>query len=59
MHDFTVTAVNDKIDTVAGTRSFTLVVNHPGIIWTGTRVCLRNKYLILTYYSGRVRRARA
>ncbi|KAI0794351.1 hypothetical protein C8Q74DRAFT_1365816 [Fomes fomentarius] len=34
VHDFTVTAVNDKIDTVAGTRSFTLVVNHPGIIWT-------------------------
>ncbi|RPD64072.1 hypothetical protein L226DRAFT_544758 [Lentinus tigrinus ALCF2SS1-7] len=33
-HDFTVTAVNDKIDDAAGTRSFTLVVNHPGIIWT-------------------------
>ncbi|KAI0364703.1 hypothetical protein BV20DRAFT_1029237 [Pilatotrama ljubarskyi] len=31
---FTVTAVNDKIDEVAGTRSFTLLVNHPGIIWT-------------------------
>ena len=34
-HDFTVTAVNDKVDEAAGTRSFTLVVNHPGIIWTG------------------------
>ncbi|THH28363.1 hypothetical protein EUX98_g5818 [Antrodiella citrinella] len=33
-HDFSVTAVNDTIDTVAGTRSFTLVVRHPGIIWT-------------------------
>ena len=34
-HDFTVTAVNDKVDPVDGTRSFTLLVNHPGIIWTG------------------------
>ncbi|KAI0705019.1 hypothetical protein C8T65DRAFT_653452 [Cerioporus squamosus] len=33
-HDFTVTAANDKIDESAGTRSFTLVVSHPGIIWT-------------------------
>ncbi|KAI0676099.1 hypothetical protein C8Q78DRAFT_369024 [Trametes maxima] len=33
-HDFTVTAINDKIDEAAGTRNFTLVVNHPGIIWT-------------------------
>ncbi|KAI0358143.1 hypothetical protein OH77DRAFT_1421438 [Trametes cingulata] len=33
-HGFSVTAVNDKIDEAAGTRSFTLVVNHPGIIWT-------------------------
>ncbi|OJT03270.1 hypothetical protein TRAPUB_6137 [Trametes pubescens] len=33
-HDFTVTAINNKIDEVAGTRSFTLVVNHPAIIWT-------------------------
>ncbi|KAI0630537.1 hypothetical protein C8Q77DRAFT_1211545 [Trametes polyzona] len=33
-HDFTVTAINDKIDKEAGTRSFTLVVSHPGIIWT-------------------------
>ncbi|KAI8985766.1 hypothetical protein BD414DRAFT_462425 [Trametes punicea] len=33
-HDFTVTAVNDTVDEVAGTRSFTMVVNHPGIIWT-------------------------
>ncbi|KAI0718042.1 hypothetical protein C8T65DRAFT_706971 [Cerioporus squamosus] len=33
-HDFTVTAVNDKIDEAAGTRSLTLIVTHPGIIWT-------------------------
>ncbi|RDX50882.1 hypothetical protein OH76DRAFT_1555381 [Lentinus brumalis] len=33
-HDFTVTAVNDKIDEAAGTRSFTLLVTHPRIIWT-------------------------
>ncbi|TCD68032.1 hypothetical protein EIP91_011643 [Steccherinum ochraceum] len=33
-HDFSVTAVNDTIDAKAGTRSFTLVVQHPGIIWT-------------------------
>ena len=33
--DFKVTAINDKIDQIAGTRSFTLVVTHPGIIWTG------------------------
>ncbi|KAM5532207.1 hypothetical protein V8D89_014107 [Ganoderma adspersum] len=31
---FKVTAINDKIDEAAGTRSFTLVVTHPGIIWT-------------------------
>ncbi|KAI0766101.1 hypothetical protein BD413DRAFT_605949 [Trametes elegans] len=33
-HGFTVTAENDTTDDVAGTRSFTLVVTHPGIIWT-------------------------
>ncbi|OSX64019.1 hypothetical protein POSPLADRAFT_1065412 [Postia placenta MAD-698-R-SB12] len=33
-HDFTVTAVNNKIDTAAGTRSLTLKIYHPGIIWT-------------------------
>lgn len=31
---FTVTAVNDTTDTVAGTRQLTLLVTHPGIIWT-------------------------
>ena len=35
-HDFTVSAVNDTIDEKAGTRSLTLVIKHPGIIWTGT-----------------------
>ncbi|GBE89509.1 Putative endoplasmic reticulum metallopeptidase [Sparassis crispa] len=33
-HDFTITAANDTIDAAAGTRSLTLVINHPGIIWT-------------------------
>ncbi|TCD69495.1 hypothetical protein EIP91_007425 [Steccherinum ochraceum] len=33
-HTFSVTAINDTIDAKAGTRSFTLIVNHPGIIWT-------------------------
>ncbi|CAL1714519.1 unnamed protein product [Somion occarium] len=33
-YDFGVSAVNDTIDTVAGTRTFTLVVRHVDIIWT-------------------------
>lgn len=33
-HDFTVIAANDVIDEAAGTRSLTIVVKHPGIIWT-------------------------
>ncbi|OBZ74192.1 putative endoplasmic reticulum metallopeptidase 1 [Grifola frondosa] len=33
-HDFTVFATNDTIDLAARTRGLTLVVNHPGIIWT-------------------------
>ncbi|KZT10195.1 uncharacterized protein LAESUDRAFT_756379 [Laetiporus sulphureus 93-53] len=33
-HDFTISAVNDTIDRVAGTRSLTISVSHPGIIWT-------------------------
>ncbi len=42
-HDFTVTAVNDKIDEAAGTRSFTLLVTHPRIIWTGASLaCTRS-----------------
>ena len=36
-HGFIVSATNDTIDRVAGTRSLTLVVRHPGIIWTGAR----------------------
>ncbi|KAJ6614116.1 hypothetical protein B0H10DRAFT_2046102 [Mycena sp. CBHHK59/15] len=31
---FSLTAVNDVTDLVAGTRSFQLQVNHPGLIWT-------------------------
>lgn len=34
--EFTLKAVNDKIDEKAGTRSLTLEIDHPGIIWTGT-----------------------
>ncbi|PCH44600.1 hypothetical protein WOLCODRAFT_26882 [Wolfiporia cocos MD-104 SS10] len=33
-HDFTIVALNNSMDRVAGTRSLTLAVNHPGIIWT-------------------------
>jgi hypothetical protein len=32
---FKVEAVNDTIDAVAGTRSLTLQITHPGLIWTG------------------------
>ncbi|KAF8576245.1 hypothetical protein K439DRAFT_1640647 [Ramaria rubella] len=31
---FQVSAVNDVVDTTAGTRSLTLQIDHPGIIWT-------------------------
>ncbi|KAF8217155.1 hypothetical protein K438DRAFT_1798365 [Mycena galopus ATCC 62051] len=31
---FTLSAVNDVTDLAAGTRSFTLQINHPGLIWT-------------------------
>ena len=33
--EFVISTVNDKIDEAAGTRSFTLKVYHPGVIWTG------------------------
>ncbi|EKM50065.1 uncharacterized protein PHACADRAFT_153387 [Phanerochaete carnosa HHB-10118-sp] len=33
-YSFAVSAVNDHIDTAAGTRKLTLKVTHPGIIWT-------------------------
>ena len=32
---FRVEAVNDKVDASAGTRSLTLEITHPGLIWTG------------------------
>jgi hypothetical protein len=32
---FRVEAVNDTIDVLAGTRSLTLEITHPGVIWTG------------------------
>jgi hypothetical protein len=32
---FKIEAVNDTIDVVAGTRSLTLQITHPGLIWTG------------------------
>ncbi|TFY54790.1 hypothetical protein EVG20_g9564, partial [Dentipellis fragilis] len=32
--EFTVSAVNDMVDLKAGTRSLTLKVTHPGVIWT-------------------------
>ncbi|KAH9926926.1 uncharacterized protein B0H18DRAFT_1084873 [Fomitopsis serialis] len=33
-HGFAVSATNDTIDRAAGTRSLTLVIRHPGIIWS-------------------------
>ena len=38
VYDFGVSAVNDTIDTTAGTRTFTLVVKHEDIIWTSSRL---------------------
>ena len=32
---FTITAVNDVVDRIAGTRSLKLQIDHPGLIWTG------------------------
>jgi hypothetical protein len=32
---FKVEAVNDTFDVLAGTRSLTLEITHPGVIWTG------------------------
>jgi hypothetical protein len=32
---FKVEAFNDTIDALAGTRSLTLQITHPGLIWTG------------------------
>jgi hypothetical protein len=33
---FTITALDDVKDHAAGTRSLTLRIDHPGLIWTGT-----------------------
>lgn len=35
---FSVSAINDIRDTDAGTRSLTLEVKHPGLIWSGTYI---------------------
>ena len=32
---FKVEAVNNRVDLAAGTRSLTLQITHPGLIWTG------------------------
>jgi hypothetical protein len=32
---FKIEAVNDTVDVVVGTRSLTLQITHPGLIWTG------------------------
>ena len=34
--EFIISAENDTRDSEAGTRSFTLKIYHPGVIWTGT-----------------------
>jgi len=35
---FKVEAVNDTVDALAGTRSLTLQITHPGVIWTGKQL---------------------
>lgn len=35
VENIVVSAVNETVDAVAGTRSFTLQVYHPGVIWVG------------------------
>lgn len=37
---FSVSAINDFHDKEAGTRSLTLEVKHPGIIWSGKSICV-------------------
>jgi hypothetical protein len=32
---FRIEAVNNTVDVLAGTRSLTLEITHPGLIWTG------------------------
>lgn len=36
---FVIEAINDVIDEGKQTRSLTLRVRHPGVIWTGTLAC--------------------
>ena len=33
-HNFTVFAVNNSVDEEKGIRNLTMVIHHPGIIWT-------------------------
>ena len=35
---FRVEAINDTVDVSAGTRSLTLEITHPGLIWTGEKL---------------------
>ena len=35
---FKVEVVNDTVDALAGTRSLTLQIAHPGLIWTGKQL---------------------
>lgn len=35
---FEVEAINDTVDMLAGTRSLTLQITHPGLIWTGKQM---------------------
>lgn len=50
--EFAISAVNDTIDEVAGTRSFTLKVYHPGVIWTGgSHLLISNMFFYLMRYS--------
>ena len=47
---FTVNAINDIIDTDSATRSLTLEIRHPGLIWTSkfSRFIVRDNKSIIT-----------
>lgn len=48
VENIVVSAVNETIDAEAGTRSFTLQVYHPGVIWVGKSFLLLASFFSLT-----------
>lgn len=46
-HNFTVTVASDSVDAAKGIRNLTMVVHHPGIIWTSELTCLRSQAMSL------------